>query len=142
VVPVIGDDVLMVRQYRTAVGAVVLELPAGTLDLLPDGSLEDPSTAAPRELREETGHRASTWRSLGRFWTAPGFTNELMHLYLATDLEPLDDYSGPDEDEYLDVVRMPWRDAVELAVDGRIEDAKSLVGLLHMARLADSGAIG
>jgi ADP-ribose pyrophosphatase len=65
-----------------------------------------------------------------------------MHLYLATDLEPLDDYSGPDEDEYLDVVRMPWRDAVELAVDGRIEDAKSLVGLLHMARLADSGAIG
>jgi ADP-ribose pyrophosphatase len=131
----------MVRQYRTAVGAVVLELPAGTLDLLPDGSLEDPSTAAPRELREETGHRASTWRSLGRFWTAPGFTNELMHLYLATDLEPLGDYSGPDEDEYLDVVRMPWRDAVELAVDGRIEDAKSLVGLLHMARLADSGAI-
>jgi ADP-ribose pyrophosphatase len=141
VVPVIGDDVLMVRQYRTAVGAVVLELPAGTLDLLPDGSLEDPSTAAPRELREETGHRASTWRSLGRFWTAPGFSNELMHLYLATDLEPLGDYSGPDEDEYLDVVRMPWRDAVELAVDGRIEDAKSLVGLLHMARRADSGAI-
>ena len=64
-----------------------------------------PTDAAPRELAEETGHRAAVWRQLGRFWTAPGFTDELMHLYLATDLEPLDDYRGPDVDEYLDLVR-------------------------------------
>lgn len=141
VIPIDGTDVLLVRQYRTPVAAVVLELPAGTLDHLPDGSIEDPALAAPRELGEETGYRASSWRSLGRFWTAPGFTNELMHLYLATDLEPLEDYRGPEEDEYLDLVRLPWRDAVSMAEDGEIQDAKTLVGLLQLARLADTGAL-
>jgi ADP-ribose diphosphatase len=141
IIPIIGSDVLMVRQHRTAVDAVVLELPAGTLDKMPDGSTEDPALAAPRELREETGHQARTWRDLGHFWTAPGFSNELMHLYLATDLEPLPDYAGPDEDEYLEVQRMPWRDAVRLAEDGTILDAKSLVGLLRLARLADAGEL-
>ena len=65
-----------------------------------------------------------------------------MHLYLATDLEPLYDYRGPDEDEYLDLVRMPWREAVAMADDGEIEDAKTLVGLLRLARLADAGELG
>ena len=135
VIPVLGNDVLLVRQYRTPVEAVVLELPAGKLDRLADGSTEDPDTAAPRELGEETGYAADTWRKLGQFWTAPGFTNELMHLYLATDLEPLEDYRGPDEDEYLDLVRMPLAEAVGLAAAGQIQDAKTLVGLLHLARL-------
>jgi ADP-ribose pyrophosphatase len=142
VIPIHADDVLLVRQYRTPVAQVVLELPAGTLDRLSDGSIEDPADAAPRELGEETGFRAATWRSLGRFWTAPGFTEEEMHLYLATDLEPLDDYRGPDVDEYLDLVRMPWREAVEMAENGRIEDAKTIVGLLRLARLADAGELG
>ena len=141
VIPVEGDDVLFVRQWRTPVAKVVLELPAGTLDRMPDGSTEDPDVAAPRELGEETGFRAASWRKLGRFWTAPGFTEEEMHLYLATDLEPLDDYRGPDVDEYLDLVRMPWREAVEMAESGRIEDAKTIVGLLRLARLADAGEI-
>ncbi len=131
----------MVRQYRTPVAQVVLELPAGTLDRLPDGTIEDPDDAAPRELGEETGQRAATWRSLGRFWTAPGFTEELMHLYLATDLEPLADYGGPDEDEYLDLVRLPWREAVAMAEAGDIRDAKTLVGLLRLARIADAGEL-
>ena len=142
VIPVLDDDVLMVRQYRTPVAQVVLELPAGTLDRMPDGSVEDPDDAAPRELAEETGYRARTWRSLGRFWSAPGFTEEQMHLYLATDLEALSDYRGPDADEYLDLVRLPWREAVAMADDGEIEDAKSLVGLLRLARLADAGELG
>lgn len=141
VIPVLGDDVLLVRQFRTPVQSVVLELPAGKLDQLPDGSIEDPDLAAPRELEEETGHQAATWRTLGRFWTAPGFTNELMHLYLATDMEPLAEYSGPDEDEFLDVLRMPWRDAVKMAEAGDINDAKTLVGLLHLARLAEAGSL-
>ena len=139
VIPIHCEDVLMVRQWRTPVEQVVLELPAGTLDRLPDGSVEDPEAAAPRELGEETGYRAASWRKLGRFWTAPGFTEEQMHLYLATDLTPLNDYRGPDVDEYLDLVRIPWREAVATAEGGGIEDAKTLAGLLWLARLADAG---
>ena len=142
VIPVLGDDILLVRQFRTPVGVVLAELPAGTLDRLPDGSIEAPGRAAPRELGEETGYQAREWRSLGQFWTAPGFTDELMHLYLALDLEPIDGYSGPEPDERLDVVRMPWREAVDMADSGAIRDAKTLVGLLQLARIADAGGLG
>ena len=142
IIPILGDDVLMVRQFRTPIGRVLLELPAGTLDRRPDGTVEDPALAAPRELAEETGYRAAQWRSLGRFWSAPGFTEELMHLYLATDLVAIDGYRGPDEDEHLEVQRLPWRDAVAMAGACEIEDAKSLVGLLHLGRLAAAGEVG
>ena len=141
VVPILGDDVLLVRQFRTPIGKVLLELPAGKLDAMPDGSVEDPADAVIRELDEETGYRAGSMRLLGRFWTAPGFTDELMHLYLATDLELLAHPSGPDEGEHLELVRLPWRDAVTMAETGEIADAKTLVGLLHLARLADDGVI-
>lgn len=141
VIPLLAADVLMVRQFRHPVGEVILELPAGTLDRMADGTIEPPDDAAPRELGEETGHRAATWRKLGRFWSAPGFTDELMHLYLATDLEPIEGYSGPDIDERLDVVRLPWRDAVAMAEQGDIRDAKTIVGLLRLARLADAGEL-
>jgi ADP-ribose pyrophosphatase len=139
IVPVHGSEVLMVRQFRTAVGEVVLELPAGTLDRRADGSVEPPDEAAPRELGEETGYRARAWRPLGRFWTAPGFTEELMHLYLATDLVPLEGYTGPDVDERLEVQAVDWREAVAMAEDGRIADAKSIIGLLRLARLVEAG---
>lgn len=142
VIPIVGEDVLMVRQWRTPVERVLLELPAGTLDRLDDGAIEDPDLAAPRELEEETGHRADGWRKLGRFWTAPGFTEEEMHLYLATDLAPLGEYRGPDTDEYLDLVRTPWREAVAMADRGQIEDAKTLVGLFWLARVAAAGELG
>jgi ADP-ribose pyrophosphatase len=141
VVPLLGREVLMVRQFRTAVGEVVLELPAGTLDRGPDGAVEPPDEAAPRELGEETGYRARRWRPLGRFWTAPGFTEELMHLYFATDLEPLEGYAGPDVDERLEVLAVDWREAVAMAEDGRVADAKSIVGLLRLARLEAAGEL-
>lgn len=134
-----GDAVLMVRQYRAAVARVLLELPAGTLDRLPDGKVEDAFAAAARELGEETGHRAGAWRDLGRFYTAPGFTDELMHLFLATDLAALEGYAGPEADEHLDLVRVPLADAVEMAETGSVEDAKTLVGLLRLARLIAAG---
>ena len=99
---------LLVRQFRVAVGELLLEIPAGTLDVADDGVVEDPDLAARRELEEETGMRAGSWRKLARFYTAPGFTSELMHLYLATDLVPADgDRLGPDEDEQLLLERMP-----------------------------------
>ena len=130
------DHVLLVRQYRSPAERALLEIPAGTLDQRPDDSIEDPDLAARRELEEETGQRAASWQLLGRFWTAPGFTSELMHLYLATELSSAeDDRLAPDEDERLHLVRMPWRDAVAAAERGEIEDAKSIIGLFWLARL-------
>ena len=130
------DQVLLVRQYRSPSEHVLLEIPAGTLDRREDGSVEDPDIAAPRELEEETGYRAASWRLLGRFWTAPGFATELMYLYLATDLSVAgNDRRMPEADERLHLVRMPWRDAVVAAERGEVTDAKSIVGLFWLARL-------
>ena len=97
----------------------------------------DPATAAARELEEETGLRAGSWRKLGEFFSAPGFTDELMHLYLATDLSPASDDGrlGPDEDERLILEWRPWRDAVAAAESGEIRDAKSIVGLFWLGRV-------
>jgi ADP-ribose pyrophosphatase len=129
------DRVLLVRQFRVAVGEALLEVPAGTLDVADDGSIEDPELAAPRELEEETGMRAGSWRLIARFYTAPGFASELMHLYLATDLRPADgDRLGPDEDEHLILERVPWREAVAAAERGELRDGKTLVALLWLAR--------
>jgi ADP-ribose pyrophosphatase len=131
-----ADRVMLVRQYRTAAAMTLLEIPAGTLDVdEATGAIEDPDLAAPRELEEETGLRAGRWHKLGSFWTAPGFATELMHLYLATDLRPAEEGRlGPDEDEVLRLERVPVDTAIAAAEDGRIVDAKSIVGLLRLAR--------
>ena len=82
--------------------------------------------------------RAGSWRLIARFWTAPGFASELMHLYLATDLRPADgDRLGPDEDEHLLLEKMPWRDAVAAAERGELRDAKTILALLWLARLRE-----
>jgi len=135
------DRVLLVRQWRVPAGRVLLELPAGTLDRDPDtGATEDPALAAARELEEETGQRAERWELLGSFWTAPGFATELMYLYEASGLRPADDdRRGPDADERLELERVPWRQAVEMAERGEIADAKSLVGLFWLARRRAAG---
>jgi ADP-ribose pyrophosphatase len=131
------DRVALVRQWRLAAEAALLEIPAGGLDLAADGTKEEPDAAARRELEEETGWRAGTWRKLGAFFSAPGFTDELMHLFLATDLAPADPDGrlGPDEDERLILEWRPWPDAVTLAETGEIRDAKSIVGLFWLARV-------
>ncbi|HYL41509.1 MAG TPA: NUDIX hydrolase [Candidatus Binatus sp.] len=134
------DRVLMVRQWRHAIGGALLEIPAGTLDRQSDGTIEDHGLAARRELEEETGARAGDWRYLGGFYTAPGFTSELMHLYVATRLAAADgDRLGPDADERLELERVPLPDALARAERGEIRDAKSLVGLLWVARLGIRG---
>jgi ADP-ribose pyrophosphatase len=130
------DAVLLVRQWRHAIGRALLEIPAGTLDRDVNGTVEDHAEAARRELEEETGYRARSWRYLGRFYTAPGFTNELMHLYLATDLEPASkNRLGPDADERLELERLPLADAIGMAERGELIDAKSIVGLLRVKTL-------
>ena len=131
--------VALVRQWRLAADDALLEIPAGGLDLAADGSKEEPEHAARRELEEETGVRAGSWRKLGEFYSAPGFTDELMHLYVATDLAAAsaDGRLGPDEDERLILEWRPWQDAVKAAEQGEIRDAKSIVGLFWLARVID-----
>jgi ADP-ribose pyrophosphatase len=131
--------VALVHQWRLAADDALLEIPAGGLDVAADGSTEEPDLAARRELEEETGFRAARWRTLGAFYSAPGFTDELMHLYLATDLSAADADGrlGPDEDERLILEWRPWRDAVDAAERGEIRDAKSIVGLFWLARVLD-----
>ena len=135
--------VALVRQWRHPAGRSLLEIPAGTLEVDDaTGAVEDHSLAAPRELEEETGLRAGSWRLLTRFWTAPGFTSELMYLYLATDLRSAQadaDRREPDEDERLHRILLPLSEAVAAVERREIQDAKSVIGLLWVARLGQSG---
>jgi ADP-ribose pyrophosphatase len=138
----VDDDgrLLLVRQWRIPAGRGLLEIPAGTLDVH-DGVTEDPDLAARRELEEETGRRATTWRKLSTFWTAPGFTTELMHLYLATGLSgaPGEGRLSPDEDERLELSNVAIEDAVAMVEAGEISDAKTILGIFWLDRLAQSG---
>lgn len=130
------DRVLLVRQWRHATGGPLLEIPAGTLDREPDGSIEHHALAAARELEEETGSRAGRWQYLGGFYTAPGFTSELMHLYLATELTAAHgDTLHPDEDERLELHPIDFAEALAMAERGELRDAKTVVGLFRVARL-------
>ena len=123
-----GERLAMVRQWRQATGQVLLEIPAGTLE-----PGEPPPETARRELAEEVGLAAATWIEGPRFYTAPGFCDELMHLYLATDLR--DDASGQtDADEVLDPAWMTLPEALAAIEDGQIRDAKTIVGVSWLAR--------
>jgi ADP-ribose pyrophosphatase len=133
------DRILMVRQWRHAAGRALLEIPAGTLDRHADGTIEDPDLAAPRELEEETGHRAREWRKLGAFYTAPGFATELMHLYLARGLEEAGaDRLSPDADEELVLAHVAVPDAIARIQAGEVADGKSIAGILWAARILGS----
>jgi ADP-ribose pyrophosphatase len=135
---------VLVRQWRHPAGRALLEIPAGGLDLDPvSGQTEDPTEAAHRELEEETGLRAGRLERLTYFWTAPGFTSERIFLYLAGDLTPVPAGGRAlDHDEALEIVRVPWREAVAAAERGEIRDAKSLVGILLLACRLGSEAGG
>jgi len=120
------DDghVILIRNYRSAVDRWVIELPAGTLE-----PGEDPIAAAHRELAEETGYRARSMELLTSFFSSPGILDERMHLYLATGLEA--GKTDLQDDEQIEPLVLPWEDALAMARDGRIEDAKTLIGLLY-----------
>ncbi|GAB6875990.1 NUDIX hydrolase [Thermaerobacter litoralis] len=120
-------EVILVRQYRLPAGRELWELPAGRRE-----PGEDPLHGAQRELEEETGLKARTWRLLARFYASPGYTSEHKWLYLAQDLER--GPSHPDPDEQLAVRAVPLDEALRMAERGEIADAKTLVGLLILER--------
>ena len=133
VVPVMPDGrIVLVRQYRLPVGAVMLELPAGSLD-----HCEDPETGAQRELQEETGFAAGRLTRLCGFWVAPGYCTEYIHVYLAEDLD--ESRLDADEDEDVEVELVTLDQALAAIDGGAIEDAKSICGLLQYARHAARG---
>ena len=123
VVPVLSNgDVLLVEQFRYPIRQSLLELPAGKVD-----PGETPEETAARELEEEVGFRAGRLEKLAAFYTTPGFCNELLHLFLARDLEP--GSRAGDEDEELSVHRYSPEQLEKLIRSGRIVDAKTLIGL-------------
>lgn len=115
--------ICLVRQYRTALARVTVEIPAGKLD-----PGEDPLECASRELLEETGMSAEKIAFLTTIATSDGFCDELIHLYMATGLEF--SRSNPDADEFINVDLVPLGELVDAVLDGRIEDAKTVVGAL------------
>lgn len=118
------DRVCLVHQYRHAGGGWLWELPAGKID---DG--EDPAVTAERELVEETGVHADRWASLGRIHSSPGVFDEVIHLYLASGLQHLEQNLG--HDEMLEVHWIPFSEALDWAQSGKISDAKTLIGLFR-----------
>ncbi|OGN99045.1 MAG: hypothetical protein A2Y58_00420 [Chloroflexi bacterium RBG_13_51_52] len=117
------DNVLLVNQFRTPLGKNLLEIPAGGIE-----KGEDAEAAVIREMQEETGYKPQKLVFLTGFYTSPGFSNEYLHLYLATDLVPsrlhAEDTAG------IELERVPISKISELVASGRIQDAKTIVGLL------------
>jgi ADP-ribose pyrophosphatase len=128
VVPIDQEGyVYLVSQYRAAVRRVTLELPAGRLE-----PGESPEACAERELLEETGYRAGTWKRLTSIFSSPGYSDEVLHIFLATDLqygEP-----DPDEGEFINTLMFPFDEVVDLVVSGDIRDSKTVIGILLTER--------
>jgi len=123
-----NGDVLLVRQYRTPVKGVLLELPAGGVE---EGEVSEETVQ--RELQEETGYRAGTLRHLSSFWMTPGWCDEYMHTYLATGLT--ESRLVGDDDENIVLERVSLDRAMELIGTGDIKDVKSIAGLLLAMRV-------
>ncbi len=114
--------ILLVKQFRYPINQVVFELPAGKLE-----KGEDPNLACKRELEEETGYRAQNWKSLGYINTSPGFCDEKLYLYLATDLEFVGEH--PDEGEIIQAYEFNLSEVKEMIYNGQINDAKTICAI-------------
>ena len=125
--------IVLIRQYRLAVGASIWELPAGTIDVG-----EKPLQTARRELAEETGYRSSRWRKLTSFYPSPGLLSERMHLFLAQDLRP--GTARPEADERIFTRSFSRAELLRMIRAGKIQDGKSLVGVLYWAQWGDHRA--
>ena len=119
------NELLFVRQFRYPYGEVLLELPAGKLD-----AGEDPLEAGKRELKEETGAAARDYTDLGKLYPSPGYCGEVIHMYMATGLSYGE--MNPDEDEFLEVEKIPLKKAAQMVLDNEIRDAKTQAAVLKV----------
>jgi ADP-ribose pyrophosphatase len=127
IIPVFADDtVALVKQYRHPAVRYLLEAPAGTLE-----DRESPDVGAARELEEELGLIAGRLEKLTEFFVSPGFCEEKMWVYLATDLTTAN--QRLEDDEILEILRVPFSQALEMITDGEIQDAKTIIGLMLAA---------
>ena len=123
IIPFLDDTrVILLKQYRYALKRYIWEIPAGTLD--PQGEV---ISCAKRELIEETGYSAERWLRLGEITPLPGYSNECIHVFLATELQPAEQHL--DEDEVIQVQEVEFLKALEMIANGEIKDAKSIAGL-------------
>ena len=118
-----GGRVCLLRQFRHAAGGWITELPAGKLD-----KREPPLECAKRELAEEAGVKAQQWDPLGQLFSSPGVLTEVIHVFLARGLAPCE--ASPEQHEVLETRWVPLEEAVSQAADGRLQDAKSIIGLV------------
>ena len=130
VVAIDGDDVVLLRQYRTPVEGALLEIPAGTRDV----AGEDPAGTARRELAEEAGLACESLEELGTFFNSPGFCDELSHVFLATGLSPVARRPDGAEEEWMTIEHVGLGEAIEMIDRGEIRDAKTIIGLLLAQR--------
>ena len=126
-----AGNVVLVRQYRTPTESALLEVPAGGIE---DGEVSE--QAVLRELQEEIGYTAGSLRLLSGFWLAPGWCDEFMYAYLATNLIP--SRMDPDDDEIIETVRVPLNETLGLIEQGAIQDAKSIASLLLAMQVVSS----
>lgn len=130
VIPVTeNDEIILERQYRYPIDEVITELPAGKLD----SKDEDYLIAAKRELLEETGITAEEWTDLGFFYPAAAYSDEKIKMYIAKGLKY--GKSRPDEDELINVVKIPLDDALRMVMEGEIPDSKTQIAILKYARI-------
>lgn len=118
-----NDEIILVKQYRKPLDKVIYEIPAGKLD-----PGEHHRTCGIRELEEETGLSAKVFDYMGFIYPSPGYTDEVTHVYLAKELTQGETH--PDDDEFLDVEKVPFERALKMVIDGEINDAKSVFGIL------------
>jgi ADP-ribose pyrophosphatase len=125
IIPIIGKDIVVIKQYRHAIERAIFELPAGTLE-----KEESPEECARRELLEETGYTGSSFKKILELYPAPGYSTEVIYLYLATNLTKTK--QRPEKDEHIKVLTIDLETVLQMIGRKEIKDAKSIIGILYL----------